>query len=50
MWSMTECTNCGNKVSEQYAKVKYNRTDTIPACPECEDRKLESGEVHEYRG
>lgn len=47
---MPECTNCGNSVSEQYARVMSDRTDTIPACPECEDAKMIDGQKHEYRG
>jgi len=46
---MPLCSNCGNRVSEQYAKVKWDTTDNVQACPECGDRKIESGEVHEYR-
>lgn len=47
---MTQCTNCGSKVSKQYAKVKFSRSDFIPACPDCEDRKIQNGQVYEYRG
>lgn len=47
---MPQCDNCGNRVSLQYARVKWDRTDTVPACPECEDRKLMDGSEYEYRG
>jgi len=47
---MPQCNNCGNRVSLDYVRVKYDQIDEIPACPECEDRKLEDGEVHKYRG
>jgi len=45
-----ECKNCGSKVSEQFARVNWDRTDTVPACPNCEDAKMMDGDKHEYRG
>lgn len=47
---MPQCQNCGNRVSEQYAKVKWDTVDDVPACPQCPDKKIEDGSVHEYRG
>lgn len=46
---MPQCTNCGAKVSKAFAKVNWNRTDTVPACPNCTDAKLVDGKKHEYR-
>jgi len=47
---MPECTRCGNRVSEQFAKVMWSDAETIPACPECEDAKIMDGDLHIYRG
>lgn len=46
---MPECDNCGNSVSENYAKVMWERDDKVPACPECDDAKINNGKKYEYR-
>lgn len=46
---MPECLNCGSKVSKQFAVSNWHEDDVVPACPNCEDRKLEDGKVHEYK-
>lgn len=47
---MPRCKNCGNSVSQQYAKVMWDKEDEVPACPECEDMKMDNGKPYEYRG
>lgn len=42
------CTNCGSRVSETYARVKWDNINSVPACPTCDDRKLEDGRLYEY--
>ena len=32
---MSECTTCGNHVSEQFARVFADSEDRILACPNC---------------
>lgn len=47
---MPQCLNCDNRVTEQYARVKCGKLGPVKACPNCEGRKLQNGEVYEYRG
>ena len=31
----TECENCGNTVSDSYARVQGDRNGRVRSCPEC---------------
>lgn len=47
---MPRCRNCGNRVSERFAKVKCGSVDDVPACPECPDKKMQDGKEYTYKG
>lgn len=47
---MPECQNCGNHVTEQYARVFTPDGIKNPrVCPHCEDKTREKGGVREKR-
>lgn len=48
---MPECLNCGNNVTDKYARVFSKREDgKVEACPECPDKKrTHTGEVRDAR-
>ncbi|MFC4551625.1 MULTISPECIES: DUF7563 family protein [Halorussus] len=54
VWTPTEtqkttrrCTNCGEHVTRQFARVFGDNADTVKACPNCATyRELDSADHH----
>lgn len=43
------CKRCKSSVSERYASVLWDSQEIVPACPTCDDAKIDDGTLHEYR-
>lgn len=47
---MAQCQNCGEYVSEQYARVfSPEHVDGVRVCPHCEDKLRDGADVREAR-